>query len=245
MTQPGLMVASLNQAEMPSEASEIEVRDSRKLPTPFSSQTGSWNHCQNSATDFLLTVPESHAATWTSCFSCNSFESSPSTMPSNTLSDVSPVSALSLTSRPSQTTLLTPVSDFDTQDIISSPYWNTCSTAVPNIDRRYQHSERLIIPRTDVPEQSPYASNHYTPSTAPSSAQWPPSVCKHCGKIFTGRYGPGNLKRHVQNSHGPVNDWLHQCRLCSRTYHRADALRKHSWKKHRLEESRPNKRRRE
>lgn len=73
----------------------------------------------------------------------------------------------------------------------------------------------------------------------------PPSACQHCEKVFTGKYGPGNLKRHVRQSHGSALDRVrHMCQMCSKMYNRADALRKHSWKKHRHEDARPNKRRR-
>ena len=82
------------------------------------------------------------------------------------------------------------------------------------------------------------------PPTLNPQQQYPPAVCQQCGKIFTGKYGPGNCKRHVQQTHGSMLDRaIHMCKVCMKMYNRADALRKHQWKKHRLEEARPNKRR--
>ncbi|XPS74836.1 hypothetical protein M3J07_006929 [Ascochyta lentis] len=81
------------------------------------------------------------------------------------------------------------------------------------------------------------------PSTNPQN-RYPPAPCQLCEKIFTGKYGPGNLKRHVRQTHESVFDKaMHMCKTCFKTYNRADALRKHSWKKHRQEDARPNKRR--
>lgn len=87
-----------------------------------------------------------------------------------------------------------------------------------------------------VPDQPPVTS------TPPQ--RYPPAVCQQCGKIFTGKFGPGNCKRHVQQIHASIFDKaIHMCKVCFKTYNRADALRKHQWKKHRLEDARPNKRR--
>lgn len=73
-----------------------------------------------------------------------------------------------------------------------------------------------------------------------------PAVCQYCGKVFTGKYGPGNCKRHVQQTHETIFDRVKKmCKVCKKTYNRTDAMRKHAWKKHRLEEFRPNKRRRD
>ncbi|KAJ8116230.1 hypothetical protein OPT61_g2305 [Boeremia exigua] len=82
------------------------------------------------------------------------------------------------------------------------------------------------------------------PPTPNTQHRYPPEICQHCGKVFTGKYGPGNCKRHVQHTHTSAFDRaIHICRVCMKTYNRADALRKHQWKKHRLEDARPNKRR--
>lgn len=82
------------------------------------------------------------------------------------------------------------------------------------------------------------------PITTNTQQRYPPSVCQQCGKVFTGKYGPGNCKRHVQQVHASIFDKaIHMCKVCMKTYNRADALRKHQWKKHRIEDSRPNKRR--
>lgn len=105
-----------------------------------------------------------------------------------------------------------------------------------------------LIAEPSFDYDAPPAYNSVTLDPEPSATNprqhHPPSVCQHCGKIFTGKYGPGNCKRHVQQIHKSVLDRVrHMCKMCSKTYNRADALRKHAWKKHRLEEFRPNKRR--
>jgi hypothetical protein len=84
----------------------------------------------------------------------------------------------------------------------------------------------------------------YSP-VAMSPSEYQPATCEHCGKVFTGKYGKGNLTRHIRQVHESLlGGAIHMCRFCMKTYNRADALRKHSWKKHRDEDSRPNKRRR-
>ena len=55
--------------------------------------------------------------------------------------------------------------------------------------------------------------------------------CDDCGELFTGLYKRGNLRRHQTTQHGAPTNF--PCELCPRTYKRADALRKHRWKKHR------------
>lgn len=95
------------------------------------------------------------------------------------------------------------------------------------------------------PVYKPATFDTHPPATNPRQ-HYPPSVCQHCEKVFTGKYGPGNCKRHTQQTHGTVLDRVRTvCRVCKKQYNRADAMRKHAWKKHRLEEFRPNKRRRD
>jgi hypothetical protein len=64
--------------------------------------------------------------------------------------------------------------------------------------------------------------------------------CSTCGQDFTGKFGPGNLKRHMRLKHH--SNKTHKCHQCSKTYKRGDALRKHSWKTHRCLEAKPRKR---
>ncbi|KAF2833243.1 hypothetical protein CC86DRAFT_7105 [Ophiobolus disseminans] len=74
----------------------------------------------------------------------------------------------------------------------------------------------------------------------------PKKVCPHCGQEFTGKYGKGNCARHVRQKHGLVTATIDKvCRVCEHVYNRADAKRKHEWKKHRMLDSRPNKRRKD
>ncbi|OSS49940.1 hypothetical protein B5807_06287 [Epicoccum nigrum] len=82
------------------------------------------------------------------------------------------------------------------------------------------------------------------PPSTNTQRRYKPSVCQYCGKVFTGKFGPGNCKRHVQQTHETIVDQaMHLCKLCRKEYRRADALRKHQWKKHRLEDAKPRKRR--
>jgi hypothetical protein len=83
-----------------------------------------------------------------------------------------------------------------------------------------------------------------TPPSTNTQRRYQPSVCQYCEKVFTGKFGPGNCKRHVQQTHETIVDRaIHLCKLCRKEYRRADALRKHQWKKHRLEDAKPRKRR--
>lgn len=101
------------------------------------------------------------------------------------------------------------------------------------------HNHDMIGPSTK--ELPPLAYS----SSAASPFHHPPAVCEQCKKVFTGKFGKGNLTRHLRQMHeSPIGGAIHICRFCMKTYNRADALRKHSWKKHRDAESKPNKRRR-
>ncbi|KAI4946068.1 hypothetical protein J4E91_007511 [Alternaria rosae] len=67
--------------------------------------------------------------------------------------------------------------------------------------------------------------------------------CDKCGKSFRGRYRKGNLRRHNIAFHGPLALAVRStCRVCKRAYKRADATRKHEWKKHRMLDAMPKKR---
>lgn len=73
-----------------------------------------------------------------------------------------------------------------------------------------------------------------------------PLPCGICKKEFNGPYQKGNLQRHFRQEHSlPEAMIIHRCRGCVRTYRRADARRKHEWKKHRILDAKPEKRRKE
>ncbi|KAF2472157.1 uncharacterized protein BDR25DRAFT_342150 [Lindgomyces ingoldianus] len=55
--------------------------------------------------------------------------------------------------------------------------------------------------------------------------------CYQCQKRFTGAYGRGNLTRHQRMKHSSLNTSF-PCSICSRTYKRKDAVKKHEWEKH-------------
>ncbi|KAF1975113.1 hypothetical protein BU23DRAFT_567080 [Bimuria novae-zelandiae CBS 107.79] len=77
----------------------------------------------------------------------------------------------------------------------------------------------------------------------------PPLLCFHCGEEFNGRYQKANRKRHITAFHSDTNPTANlvddgkSCRTCFARFGRADARRKHEWKKHRTPDSRPHKRR--
>ena len=76
-----------------------------------------------------------------------------------------------------------------------------------------------------------------------------PLPCRICGKEFTGPYQNGNLRRHLRQIH-PLALAMTEpsditCRECKKVYRRGDARRKHEWKKHRIEDAKPEKRRKE
>ncbi|KAF2002952.1 hypothetical protein P154DRAFT_573761 [Amniculicola lignicola CBS 123094] len=69
-----------------------------------------------------------------------------------------------------------------------------------------------------------------------------PLDCDYCGKKFKGLYQKGNRARHIRLKHSG-NESKISCRVCDKEYKRADARRKHEWKKHRIPEAKPKKRR--
>jgi hypothetical protein len=74
-----------------------------------------------------------------------------------------------------------------------------------------------------------------------------PMLCKICREEFNGPYQKANLKRHFIHTHyqesGTTKESDKTCRGCGHVYKRADARRKHEWKKHRMEDAKPEKRR--
>lgn len=131
----------------------------------------------------------------------------------------------------------------------------------PQDDRKVYFQGPRFLPQSTpslAPPQSPLESTRPWPNSEIYSSigvqslyseislpdfKYPVLSCKHCEKVFTGKYGIGNRRRHVIQSHKLVSN--HACRVCKKTYHRADALRRHGWEKHRLEEFRPYSRRRD
>lgn len=116
-------------------------------------------------------------------------------------------------------------------------------------DEKSAYNESQLLPAIQIHEvTSSDAGDSLPPAYSPlaaSSSPYSPAACDHCNKIFTGKYGKGNLTRHVRQIHeSHLGGAIHICKFCMKTYNRADALRKHSWKKHRDEDSKPNKRRR-
>jgi hypothetical protein len=107
-----------------------------------------------------------------------------------------------------------------------------------------EHPAELLGPsilHPNLREQSESNSSHMG-----SLNMYPTMKCNVCEKEFTGRYGKGNLARHVRTEH-PLSISLHgqECRVCKQGYTRADARRKHEWKKHRMLDAKPSKRRSE
>ncbi|KAF1956118.1 hypothetical protein CC80DRAFT_492408 [Byssothecium circinans] len=70
--------------------------------------------------------------------------------------------------------------------------------------------------------------------------------CGRCDAVFKGPYRKGNRNRHFKNTHivaSATDKADRTCRLCDIEYKRPDARRKHEWKKHKIEDCRPEKRR--
>lgn len=92
--------------------------------------------------------------------------------------------------------------------------------------------------------QNQWGGNRQTSATNPTSTPktiHEPIKCGFCSKDFVGKYGPGNLRRHLKHLHPTTpstgNDLT--CHRCKKTYKRSDALRSHRWRKHALPEAKP------
>ncbi|OAG21948.1 hypothetical protein CC77DRAFT_1007446 [Alternaria alternata] len=80
-------------------------------------------------------------------------------------------------------------------------------------------------------------------ASRPDDIDHPLVPCAQCNKTFSGRYGKGNLRRHVLAFHNPLATVLGTaCRVCKKAYRRADATRKHEWNKHQISDAKPKKR---
>ncbi|KAB2101594.1 hypothetical protein AG0111_0g10130 [Alternaria gaisen] len=80
-------------------------------------------------------------------------------------------------------------------------------------------------------------------ASRPDDIDYPLVPCNRCDKTFSGRYAKGNLRRHVLAFHNPLAKVLGTaCRVCKKVYKRADATRKHEWKKHHIPDAKPKKR---
>lgn len=109
-----------------------------------------------------------------------------------------------------------------------------CSSAINQNRSKRRHSGQSPSPNRPPP----------TPKEDDDSGE--PLYCEICHKAFTGRYRRGNKKRHVNNMHCATLDVPPEriCRepSCRKVFNRADATRKHEWKKHVFEDARPEKR---
>lgn len=85
--------------------------------------------------------------------------------------------------------------------------------------------------------------------TGEGCIKWfPPIRCDYCDAEFKGTYQKGNKRRHIKNIHTPDagdGEEGKKCRACEKIYKRPDARKKHEWKKHRILDARPEKRRSE
>lgn len=67
-------------------------------------------------------------------------------------------------------------------------------------------------------------------------------ICGHCSAEFCGRYQRGNWARHVRQNHPETGAQVNTdcvCRVCKQQFRRQDARRKHEWKKHGMEDTKP------
>ncbi|KAF2131381.1 hypothetical protein P153DRAFT_193877 [Dothidotthia symphoricarpi CBS 119687] len=92
---------------------------------------------------------------------------------------------------------------------------------------------RALIHQTDDSDVAPEA--HHLPVSHPT-ATYPPVKCGQCRKLFIGKFGAGNLTRHIRHVHNMMKI---VCRVCEKSFKRGDALRKHRWTKHHEEDARP------
>ncbi|KAF2472155.1 uncharacterized protein BDR25DRAFT_18865 [Lindgomyces ingoldianus] len=83
--------------------------------------------------------------------------------------------------------------------------------------------------------------------TSACAPLFPPVACGICGSTFNGLYRNGNLKRHIRQMHADSVEVKPEkvCRACGKVFNRADARRKHEWKKHHFSDAKPNKRRKD
>ena len=84
-------------------------------------------------------------------------------------------------------------------------------------------------------------------SKAKSGAKktYPPVKCEHpgCNEEYTGRYGAGNMKRHLTLKHALKHPRVYNCRGCKKVYYRSDARHIHERQKHpRLQHAPPTRR---
>jgi hypothetical protein len=100
-------------------------------------------------------------------------------------------------------------------------------------DRRrvYRRPPRLISnpPVLQPPETYSTVS---TLSSEKDGSSLDTILCPECDQSFTGKYGKGNLARHMRTVHQVAKTYPCMVSGCERTYARKDALLKHKRKKH-------------
>lgn len=75
--------------------------------------------------------------------------------------------------------------------------------------------------------------NFSPPQASPAPKKTYPSIkCECCGKLFTGQYARGNMRRHAsqKNPLKPRRD--SSCHICKKTFNRSDAVRPHERRAH-------------
>ncbi|CAO2658141.1 Nn.00g074010.m01.CDS01 [Neocucurbitaria sp. VM-36] len=91
-----------------------------------------------------------------------------------------------------------------------------------------------------LPPTSPKLRAQLDPNRAPPH-RTNTTECGQCHKVFTGRYRRGNCSRHVRQQHPELlrDQPGRVCRVCTKTFNRQDARRKHEWQQHGLPDSKP------
>ncbi|KAH8731163.1 hypothetical protein GQ44DRAFT_722806 [Phaeosphaeriaceae sp. PMI808] len=114
----------------------------------------------------------------------------------------------------------------------------------PNYDTLLpSHGVNCSINRPENQFESPEADDrdkYHTDGTI----KYTPKFCRYCHTQFNGKFGKGNLARHVRDQHDLSQAKIGKfCRMCEKIFRRGDARRKHEWKKHGMVDAKPIKRR--
>ncbi|UPX11068.1 uncharacterized protein EKO05_0001692 [Ascochyta rabiei] len=115
--------------------------------------------------------------------------------------------------------------------------------SMPDAEVGIVYTSHLSYVESSPDQDGTYARNRHTDeslnvsqadASSANQKEWPPVQCEHCKAVYTGQYGAGNMKRHVNNTckEAPYLQKTHDCGICKNSYNRSDALRNHERRIH-------------
>jgi hypothetical protein len=107
---------------------------------------------------------------------------------------------------------------------------NVDSYALEDTTSSLNHMSQIAVERNEARKLTVPRSK----AKSGTKKTYPPVKCRHsgCNEEYAGRYGAGNMKRHLALKHACGQPRVYKCRGCEKVYNRSDARHTHERQKH-------------